>query len=462
MNIIKFLQGCIFFSIILSIFDGLNIKAGILQQGFIYPTVLGIFFFFLWKYEKKESLYLNIIHKKYALLIMYIAINSFININNIIGLEYKGLTSESRLVGNILVLVILFLLTIYYYNVLLIKKNILYWIYKATVYGMFATSIYGLIQLAGIFQSDIANNIYHFVEPYVNIQMKPYEMNYPPRRLVGFSKEGSTFGNYMSVIFPWIVMGLICFNKKIMSFIMIFLSIIFVIFSYSRIAYGCIFLELLVMLLWVNKFKKICINLKFLGALSVILLSVIVFMVSSGIVDFDTLFLKITDVVFSFSDDASDNRVASNVTRIGLQYAAFSIFIDNFLLGIGLGQFQFHAVPYLPNWSYLSLEIQGFANPGDTNFFYGTFNTHVRILAELGIIGFILWINIIYQGFKNYIYIIKNVDQDRKDIIKLIIISYIASIISFINFDIFEFFYFWLLLILSGVIVYKIKNNKNI
>ena len=257
-------------------------------------------------------------------------------------------------------------------------------------------------------------------------------------------------------------MGLICFNKKIMSFIMIFLSIIFVIFSYSRIAYGCIFLELLVMLLWVNKFKKICINLKFLGALSVILLSVIVFMVSSGIVDFDTLFLKITDVVFSFSDDASDNRVASNVTRIGLQYAAFSIFIDNFLLGIGLGQFQFHAVPYLPNWSYLSLEIQGFANPGDTNFFYGTFNTHVRILAELGIIGFILWINIIYQGFKNYIYIIKNVDQDRKDIIKLIIISYIASIISFINFDIFEFFYFWLLLILSGVIVYKIKNNKNI
>lgn len=370
--------------------------------------------------------------------------------------------SESRLVANILILLVLFLLTVYYYNILLTKRNILYWIYKAVEYGMFITAVYGLIQLFGMLGSDIANNIYHFIEPYVNIQMKLYEMDYPPRRLVGFSKEGSTFGNYMSVIFPWIIMGLIYFNRKIVSFIMIFLSIVFIIFSYSRIAYGCIFLEIFVMLFWIKKFRKRFIDFRGIGLFSVFFLLTIIFMVNMEFLNLDELSLKITDVIFSFSDDVADNRIASNVTRIGLQYAAFGIFIDNFILGIGLGQFQFHAIPYLPIWSYLSVEIQGFANAGDKDYFYGTFNTHIRILAELGIIGFILWINIIYQGFKNYIYIIKNVEQDKKDIIKLIIISYIASIISFINFDIFEFFYFWLLLVLSSIIVYKIKNNKNI
>lgn len=459
MNIIKFLQGCIFLSIILSIFDGLNIRTGILQQGFIYPTILGLFFFFLWKYQKREILYLNIVHKKYALLIIYIVINSFININNIVGLEYKGVTSESRLIGNILVLLILFLLTIYYYNVLLTKDDILYWIYKAILCGVFITSIYGVIQLLGIGGSNVANDIYHFIGPYINIQMKPYELNYPPFRIIGFSKEGSTFGNYMSVVFPWIIIGLIYFNRKIISVVMIFLSIIFVIFSYSRIAYGCIFFEILIMLLWIKKFRKKCINFKVIGIFFMIFILTVIFTVNIGVLDLDELSLKILDVIFSFSNDATDNRVTSNVTRIGLQYAAFGIFIDNFIFGVGLGQFQFHAVPYLPVWSFLSFEIQGFVNAGDKNYFYGTFNTHVRILAELGIIGFILWMNIIYQGIKNYIYIIKNIEQDKKDLIKLIVISYIASIISFINFDVFEFFYFWLLLILSSIIAYKLKNN---
>lgn len=460
MSINKFLQCCIFISIVLSAFDGLNIRAGILQQGFIYPSIIGIFFFFLWKYKNGQEIYLDKIHKKYVLWIMYIVISTLINIYSIVGLEYKGITSESRLVGNILIVLILFLLIIYYYNILLTKKNVLYWTYKAIIYSMYITALYGVVQLLGMLGIDIANTIYHFIEPYVNIQMKSYEINYPPRRLVGFSKEGSTFGNYISVVFPWIIIGLIYLKKKTASFIMIFLSIVFVVFSYSRIAYGCIFLELLVMLLWIKMFRKICFNFKFISIFSIVLVTITTFAINFGYLNLNELFLRFTDVLFSFSDEASENRISSNVTRIGLQYAALGIFIDNFIFGVGLGQFQFHALSYLPAWSYLSLEIQGFANPGDKDFFYGTFNTHIRVLAELGIIGFIFWINIIYQGLKNYIYIIKNINQDKKDAMKLLMISYIASIISFINFDVFEFFYFWLLLVLSSVIVYKMKNKK--
>ena len=241
---------------------------------------------------------------------------------------------------------------------------------------------------------------------------------------------------------------------------MIFISIVFVIFSYSRIAYGCLFLELLIIILWIKRFRQVCGNLKFVSVFCCCFFLIIVFVIDDSYLNLNELFFNIKNVIFSFSDEATDNRMSSNVTRIGLQYTAFRIFIDNCIWGIGLGQFQFHAIPYLPSWSYVSFEIQGFANPGDKDFFYGTFNTHIRILAELGTIGFILWINIIYQGFKNYIYVLKNIEQNKKDIVKLIIISYTASIISFINFDIFEIFYFWLLLVLSSALVCKIKNNE--
>ena len=101
--------------------------------------------------------------------------------------------------------------------------------------------------------------------------------------------------------------------------------------------------------------------------------------------------------------EAEGGNLKSNITRAGLQYAAFSMFLSNPLIGVGLGQFQFNVVDYLPAWSYLSVEIQAVAQSGNPKYFMGTFNTHLRVLAESGIIGGILWISIAWKGLRNYL-----------------------------------------------------------
>ena len=91
---------------------------------------------------------------------------------------------------------------------------------------------------------------------------------------------------------------------------------------------------------------------------------------------------------------------------------------------------------------------------------YGSYNTHLRVLAELGIVGFIIWIITIIKGIKNYLFVLKNINKEERYKIKLITISYIISLTGFINFDIYVFFYYWMLLILSSVLVLKIKKGN--
>ena len=177
-------------------------------------------------------------------------------------------------------------------------------------------------------------------------------------------------------------------------------------------------------------------------------------------VDSGNFFDKITGVFLSFSDEAEEGRVSSNLTRLGLQAAAVGMFVNNPIIGLGLAQFQFNVVEYLPLWSYLSPEIQEVVNPGNTDVFYGAFNTHLRVLAETGIIGFLLWISLMVYGLKNYMYILRNVKKENRDIIKLIMTSYIASFIAFMNFDTFDVFWYWILLVLSDLLIYKMKRKK--
>lgn len=458
MNINHFLESCIYFSIILSCFDGLNISSGLMQQGFLYPTLLGMICFFLLILKNNQKISIDILHKKYAILMIYICFSAFLNLDTIIGVEYKGFTAERRMLGISIILIFLGAMLIYYYNILIKKDNIISWIYKAFIYNFGLVSIYSIIQILGMFElSDIANNIYHILQPYINIQLQPYELLYPVRRVIGYSKEGSCFGNNLSVIFPWLMMGVVYLKKNNIIIFFLFLLVIFTIFSYSRIAYFCILLEFFCMIVFIKPFRKKLFTLKSIFFISIILSATTFYIINS--IDIDVVIDKITGVFLSFSDEAEDNRMASNLTRLGLQYAAMQMFIDHPLIGVGIGQYQFNAVQYIPLWSYLSIEIQRFLDPGD-DLFYGSFNTHLRILAETGIIGFILWISLALHGLKNYLYILKHEKNENKTIIKLIIISYIASFVGFMNFDIFEFFYYWLLLILSSVLVYRFKHNN--
>jgi hypothetical protein len=80
----------------------------------------------------------------------------------------------------------------------------------------------------------------------------------------------------------------------------------------------------------------------------------------------------------------------SDLSRLGFQVAAFRMFLAHPFVGVGLGQFAFHASQFLPDWAYRSPEVAPMlyypAAPWPA-----TYSMYARLAAELGLAGLIGW-----------------------------------------------------------------------
>lgn len=458
MRLEKIAEICLFLSIVLAPFDGINIiKFFIYNYAFCWTTTVGIVIYFF-IVMKSQKVYFGKLIKIWCIFFIWNIISTIVNLNNILGVSFKGYSAERMVLISIINLIFLLLVMLYYNYILIKKDNVIIWIYKAIKISFFIVIIFSVIQLLGMFEIQTAVDINLSIQKIINIQSAKWEDNEftSVERIIGVSQEASLFGNYVTSIFPWLLLGVIYFDKNLKSIILCCLLVIFTILSYSRIAYGCILLELLITIFLLKKF----ITLKQWSGIIFVMV-----IIGIGLINFfDTEFImeKVTGVFMSFSSEAEIGRLYSNITRIGLQVAGLNMFMSDPIFGLGLSQFRFNYIYFLPTWAYLSPEIILATDTGSVEFFYSSFNTYVRILAESGIVGLFLWGLFFIIGLKNYLYILKFVPSDKKIIIKLIMMSYIMSIIGFMNFDEYIFFYYWLLLILSNALIIKINNKKNI
>lgn len=81
----------------------------------------------------------------------------------------------------------------------------------------------------------------------------------------------------------------------------------------------------------------------------------------------------------------------SNISRLGLQVAGWTMFVDHPIFGTGLGQFGFHVSQYLPNWIFRSPEIAPMLRFPDAPW-PNVFSLYARLGAELGAIGLVGWV----------------------------------------------------------------------
>lgn len=465
MNIKNAMGKFLFLSIIVAPFDGINIITFFLYNyAFCWATTIGILFYMLLTIKQKK-IYFGSLSKIWCFFFSWSLLSTIINLNNILGVEFKGHFAEKSVIVSSISLIFLLFMIMYYTYVLVEKKNVIRWIYNAIEISFIIISIFSIIQLLAMMDIQLATDINMYVQRIINIKYDLTIANginvdeqefFSVKRVIGVSQEASVFGNYLTCLFPWLILGAIYFNKNIRSIIYCCLLILFTVFSYSRIAYGCIILELLCLLFILRKnshIKKILIICSsFIG------IGICWFTFYNA----DTVFEKILGVFLSFSDEADSGRLYSNLTRIGLQMAGINMFISSPIFGLGLGQFRFNYSEYLPIWSYLSPEIMLATDTGITGYFYSSFNTYIRVLSESGIVGLFIWFMFFIKGMKNYIYVLKRISNEKKVLIKIIMISYIMSITGFMNFDEYTFFYFWLLLVLSSALVKKLNKKENI
>ena len=86
---------------------------------------------------------------------------------------------------------------------------------------------------------------------------------------------------------------------------------------------------------------------------------------------------------------AIDN--VSNISRLASQIAAFDMFFDHPLFGVGFGQYGFHVNQYLPYWGYYSWELQPWLIYPEAPW-PAVYSVFARLAGELGLLGFVGWL----------------------------------------------------------------------
>jgi hypothetical protein len=84
----------------------------------------------------------------------------------------------------------------------------------------------------------------------------------------------------------------------------------------------------------------------------------------------------------------SDN--ISNVSRFGTMAIQINEFLGNPTFGIGMGQYPFQVTQLFPSWAD-TWEFQKWITDPDASFF-PSFSLYSRILAELGAVGYAIWL----------------------------------------------------------------------
>jgi O-antigen ligase len=81
----------------------------------------------------------------------------------------------------------------------------------------------------------------------------------------------------------------------------------------------------------------------------------------------------------------------SDLSRLAYQTSAFSMFASSPLFGIGMGQFAFRAIEFMPSWAYFSPEVAASMIQPNAPW-PNTYSLYARISAETGLLGLIAWL----------------------------------------------------------------------
>lgn len=362
-----------------------------------YPLGSGLFLFvlmgsFLWilqrqhvEFPSRQVLFFI------ALFVFFYFISGVVNFFSMLQFVWQGVLGIERfwLSTGLWIVELIFLL--YIYNIYLSGRNIRKRISLFLLISFFLSSACGGIELASILGNNFATDILFGID-----SLYRGDLLRQPFRVQSFASEPSQYSVYLAVVFPLLLFKLI--RSKHFLFYALSLVVFFILLfaTYSRTGYFIVLIEFLGLCFFFRKefqWKKTCSFLLFL------LISGGAFMeLFDDAIGGGEQIIQIFATLLS-GDDALTNM--SNISRFGATMAAFGIFQDHILFGVGYDQFAFYAANYYPSWSYMSIEIVDWS----TNYtgraaWPPAFNYYVRLLAELGIFGALAWIVLLWSMWR--------------------------------------------------------------
>lgn len=405
---------------------------GKIKIPFKHPIFQAICFFFLWMITA-----------------------SLLNIHDIASYYFKYTSGFNRFLTQFLSLFFsggLFLLT--YYNVFrnYTIQDLFYKVRRVFLYSFIIVSIVALLEIL------ILKFHMNFLEGWIQLfdyfPFTEIELDYRNTRLASVTFETPAFGTYLLTVAGWMFSYIITgsgFTKYIPSV----LTLLFAVFSGSRSGMFIISLQAFVFGLFLLKNKRN--QIIFIKILTGAFLACSVLFLFKG----GQIINYIADKATSFGIE-NDTHAVSNKTRFGIQYTLGLVFLENPISGVGLGQQAFPSHHLYPEWATENnWEFEKrFLNPNYPGFPPG-YNLYMRLLAESGIVGLLIFLGFLILIFYCCLKLI-----NKNKIVSLlgliIFISMIGAVFNWVKMDSFRVFTFWIhLALLLSIAKGTLNSNRN-
>lgn len=400
-----------------------------------------------------NKVYLPYKNKIFVVLIIFLVfcfVSIILNFYNIIGFNFKqtlGITRFIRQYFSTLLSTLVFFQV--YWFILKEKsiKEITFFIRKIFFVSFLFVSFYGIIETL------ISYFGFYFLNPILDLfNYFPFiEVNYHAEgRISSVSYEPPFLAIYLITVAGWMFSYILTSSSKL-RYIPTLLILILTFFSGSRTAFIVITLQLIIFLFYLYTYygykERILVSLKYF--------SLIVFFV--GIFAGIKFNKAIEEKVDSLDFIGNIKSNVSNRSRLGIQYTSLLIFIKNPIFGVGFGQQAFVARKLYPAWvtrDNYEFEIW-YSNQREKSFPPG-YNLYIRLLAELGIVGFMIFVYFQFLMLKEAKRLSRFKNKDFQILGIILIVTTIGLFINWMQIDTFRIYGVWIsLAILIKTTSYK-------
>jgi len=328
-------------------------------------TLSSICFLFFSIKEKFFKYYNNIFFKIFIIFWIYITVNSIFAINPILSLKSSFFYIRFGI----------FSILIYY--LLDINKNFI------KIFSLCLFFTFFIVLLDSYFQYFLGHNILGMTSPQFN-------------RLSSFFGDEMIVGSFLSRLFPLILAFGILMNEKgiknlnIICIIFLILTDVIIFLSGERTSFGFLVITNVFYIVYITRYKIF----RIFGFLVSILI-IIFFVMNDDILKERMINQTQSDLKISLQPDKNKDTslikeplikkskkkeiVFFSIIHESHYLTALNMFYDNFLFGVGPNMFRFEC----SNIKYATGEFNCTTHPH---------NTHIQILAETGIVGYIIFL----------------------------------------------------------------------
>lgn len=240
-------------------------------------------------------------------------------------------------------------------------------------------------------------------------------------------------------------------EKNKLKFIPLIIVLVLAFMSGSRTASVAVLVQFLFFCLYFFKHRKFQHYIVYTLPVVIVIVSGL-FIYTNGSV-FNEVYKRAESL--NFKDNLTEN--VSNRSRFGIQYASLRVFQENPITGVGFGQQTYHNRYYYPPWATTNnYEFQlWYKNPNEPSFPSG-YNLYTRLLSEVGIVGFLLFVTILgilfYKSYKIY-----RLEHAIHKIIGFsLLITFLGFSLNWFQIDSFRMFGFWIAVALTYLFDRKI------